>query len=375
MFLKAHLLLKLRFLVSASKCQRPTTNAVFRITATYSTICLTQGENLMEEAIEHPRNSVELFKKWGCSEDDLSKIFSRQPSLRRAQVTPLLAKFKLLNRLGLNTSDIVKIINCRPRFFCSRINNFFDERLDFLMTLFGSGEVLRKAVVRNPSLLTYDFHNRMKPVIALYEEMGVRGNDLITMLISRPTLIPRTSFNEEKLEYIKKTGVSKGSKMYKYVVTLIGISRIETIQEKVSNLEKFGLSEEEICSLLGRSPLILTLSVDKVQRNMIFVVGTMKLSPKLVLQYPFLLFSNLEAILKPRVLLAGKLKEMELHPQIKGSVMLRALRMTEKRFLSAFVKCHPENVASELLEFYKHTKRLKRLAVASKKIQRRGFPF
>ncbi|KAK6228969.1 hypothetical protein SCA6_017920 [Theobroma cacao] len=117
--------------------------------------------------------------------------------------------------------------------------------------------------------------------------------------------------------------------MYKYVVALIGISRIETIQEKVTNLEKFGCSEDEVWSLLGRSPLILTLSVDKVQRNMTFVVGTMKLSPKVVLQYPFLLFCNLESVLKPRVLLAGKLKEMELHPQIKGAMMLRALRMKE----------------------------------------------
>ena len=147
--------------------------------------------------------------------------------------------------------------------------------------------MLRKAVGRNPSLLRYDFHNSIKPVITLYEEMGVSGDDLIAMLISRPTLIPRTSFNEEKVEYIKKTGVSKGSKMYKYVVALIGISRIETIREKVANLEKFGCSEDEVWSLLGRSPLILTLSIDKVQRNMTFVVGTMKLSPKLVLQHPF----------------------------------------------------------------------------------------
>ncbi|XWS16748.1 hypothetical protein CRYUN_Cryun33cG0005300 [Craigia yunnanensis] len=375
MFPKAHLLLKLRFLVSATNRQLTTTNAAFRITATYSTVCQNQAESLREEPLEHPRDSIELFKKWGCSENDLLKIFSRQPSLRHAQVTPLLSKLKLLSSLELTTSDIVKIINCRPRFFCSRINKCFDERVDFLMTLFGSREMLRKALVRNPSLLTYDFHNSIKPVIALYEEMGVSGDDLIAMLISRPTLIPRTSFNEEKMEYIKKTGVSKGSKMYKYVVVLIGISRIETIREKVTNLEKFGCSEDEVWSLLGRSPLILTLSVDKVQRNMTFILGTMKLSPNLVLQHPFLLFCNLEAILKPRVLLAGKLKEMELHPQIKGSIMLRALRMSESRLLSAFVKCHPENVATELLEFYKHAKCLKRLAEASKKVLRKGFPF
>ncbi|XP_017621400.1 transcription termination factor MTERF9, chloroplastic-like [Gossypium arboreum] len=375
MFPKLHLLLRFRFLVSASNRHFTRSNSVFRITATYSTICPNQVESPNEEAIEHPRDSIKIFKQWGCCENDLLKIFSRQPSLRNAQATPLLSKLNLLSSLGLTGSDIVKMVNCRPRFFCSRINNCFDERIELLVNLFGSREMLRKALVRNPSLLTYDFHNTMKPVIALYEEIGISGNDLIAMLISRPTLIPRTSFNEEKMEYTKKTGVSKGSKMYKYVVSLIGISRIETIREKVTNLEKFGCSEEEIWSLLGRSPLILTLSVDKVQRNMTFVLGTMKLSPRVVLEHPFLLFSNLEAVLKPRISWARKLKEMEIDPQIKGSIMLTALRMTENRFLNVFIKCHPEDVANELLEFYKHAKGLKPLAESSKKILRKGFPF
>ncbi|TYH86455.1 hypothetical protein ES332_D01G044200v1 [Gossypium tomentosum] len=293
MFPKLHILLKFRFLVSASNRHLTQSNSVLRITAcaTYWTICPNQVESPNEEAIEHPRVSIDIFNQWGCCENDLLKIFSRQPSLRNAQATPLLSKLNLLSSLGLTGSDIVKMVNCRPRFFCSRINNCFDERIEFLVNLFGSREMLRKALVRNPSPLTYDFHNAMKPVIALYEEIGIRGNDLIAMLISRPTLIPRTSFNEEKMEYIKKTGVSKGSKMYKYIVSLIGISRIETIREKVTNLEKFGCSEEEIWSLLGRYPLILTLilklSVDKVQRNMTFVLGTMKLSPRVVLEHPF----------------------------------------------------------------------------------------
>ncbi|KAH1131749.1 hypothetical protein J1N35_003127 [Gossypium stocksii] len=63
--------------------------------------------------------------------------------------------------------------------------------------------MLRRALVRNPSLLTYDFHNTMKPVIALYEEIGISGHDLSAMLISRPTLIPTTSFKEEKMKHIK----------------------------------------------------------------------------------------------------------------------------------------------------------------------------
>ncbi|OMO93002.1 Mitochodrial transcription termination factor-related protein [Corchorus capsularis] len=374
MFSKAHYLLQLRFLVSASNRQFCTGSAS-KVAATCSTICPNQAETQREIGIESPRNSSEVFKKWGCTENDLLNIFSRQPSLRKARVNLLLSKLELLSSLGITSSDLVKMINCSSRFFSYRINNCFHERLEFFRTLFGSGEVLRKTIVRNPSFLTYDLHNKIKPVIACYEEMGVSGNEFTAMLLWKPTMIPRTSFNEEKMEFIKKTGVSKGSKMYKYVVVLIGISRVETMQAKVANLEKkFGCSEDEVWSLIGRSPHILTVSVDKVEKNMTFIVDTMKLSPKLVLHNPFLLYCNWETTLKPRFLLAEKLKEMELQPQITRSNMMWALQMKESKFLTMFVICHPEDVVTELLEFYKNAKCVKQLAETSKKAVIR-FPF
>lgn len=71
------------------------------------------------------------------------------------------------------------------------------------------------------------------------------------MLILWPAIITMTSFDDEKMVYISRTGVLKDAKLYKYVVTLIGIFRVETIHTKVINLTK--------------SPNIMTLSTDKVQ--------------------------------------------------------------------------------------------------------------
>lgn len=243
------------------------------------------------------------------------------------------------------------------------------------MDLFGSREILRKAIIRNPSLLVYDLHSKTKPVIELYEKMGLGKKDLVPMLISYPTLIPRTVFNEEKMSFIRKTGVSRDSKMYKYIVCIIGISRIETIREKIANFEKFGFQDDEVLQSFGRSPLLLTLSVEKVQRNMIFVLGTLKLSAKVTLDYPFLLYSNLETVLKPRVHVAEKIKHMGLEPEIKGPALFRALRMKDDRFMRAFILCHTKDVAKELMECYTNAKRVKRLAESSKKNYLRGFPF
>ena len=46
------------------------------------------------------------------------------------------------------------------------------------------GMFLPKAILRNPSLLTYNFHNTIEPAIALYEDiMRVSRKDLIPMLM------------------------------------------------------------------------------------------------------------------------------------------------------------------------------------------------
>ncbi|KAJ0100248.1 hypothetical protein Patl1_20839 [Pistacia atlantica] len=344
--------------------------------ATCSTKCLAEPETPQLQPNFSANTSVEVLKKWGCNDDDISKIFSRRPSLREINVVQLQSKLNLLSGLGIKYSELFKIINCCPRFLSSRLNHCFDEQLDYFTKFFGSKTVFGKAIVRNPSLLNYDFNHSIKPAIALYEQMGLSTKDLIPMLVSRPTLIPRSSLNDQKIDYINRSGVSKTSKMYKYVVTLIAISRTETIQEKISNFQKFGFLEDEILRLFGRSPLLITMSIEKVQRNMTFVMGTLKFPASVVLQHPFLLYVNLEAVLKPRLVLAGKIQDMGLSPEMKGqATILRSLRMTEKRFLKVYVNCHPQEVADELMEAFRNAKCAKRLAVDSKRIVRKGFPF
>ncbi|KAI3720242.1 hypothetical protein L6452_21155 [Arctium lappa] len=322
-----------------------------------------------------PKNCQDLFRAWGCNNQQTSQIFERVPSLHKAKLDKLQSKLKILHDLGFSSSDLVKIISCRPRFLRSKINRYLDERLQYLENLFGSKQMLQKAILRNPSILTYDLKTMIIPTVELYKSMGISNEDLTLMVLSRPTILPRTSLNDEKLEYIRRTGTPKDSKMYKYVVTLMAISRLETIREKIANLEKFGFMEDEVFRLIGSSPLVLTLSVDKVQRNMTYVVGCMKQPAKVVLSHPFLIFNNLEKVMKPRMIVAAKIDDMGLFPRIEGSKVFTALRMTERRFVKAFINCHPLETAKELMDCYLDAKHVKRLAEESRKIVRKGFPF
>lgn len=372
----------LRFLSTGSNvfhsCPRGAVIKALRgfTSATCSTIGLTETKVEFEDSTNKWNNATEILSKWGCSEDDLVRIFSRCPSLRNADPARVHSKLCLLSDLGFRASELVKIVNCRPRFFISRRSNrCLEERMVHLTSLFESKEVFHKAIVRNPSLLLSEGRYNVKATVDLYEKLGVKKGDFIQMLLLRPTIVSRTWFDAEKMEYLSKTGLTKDSKMYKYVVTLIGISRVETIRDKVANFAKFGFSEDEIFGLVGKSPNILTLSTDKVQRNITFILGMMKLDAKMVLKKPYLLYANLDTVLKPRVLLALKMQDMDLKLQIMGPMMVRSLRMSEQRFLKLFVKCHDEDVANELMEFYKRTKEVKRLGESSKKYSKRGFPF
>nr|XP_043626767.1 uncharacterized protein LOC122598229 [Erigeron canadensis] len=343
------------------------------VTDTLSSIPTEKHKPLQDQL--SPKNCLDLFIAWGCNNKEASQIFERMPSLHKARLDKLQSKLQTLQDLGFTSSDLVKIISCRPRFLSSKFNYYLDERISYLKKLFGSTEILQRAILRNPSILTYDLKTMVEPTVELYKSMGITGNDLVLMLVSRPTVIPRTSLNVEKMDYIRRTRTPKDSKMYKYVVTLMAISRLETIREKIANLEKFGFSEDEVLRLLGISPLVLTLSVDKVQRNMTFLVACMKLPASVVLGHPFLLFINLEKVMKPRMTVAWKIDEMGLAPRIDGPKVLTALRMTDKRFVKAFINCHPPEIAQELMECFVDAKHVKRLAEESKTSLRKGFPF
>ncbi|CAH2067876.1 unnamed protein product [Thlaspi arvense] len=352
-------------------------------TIRYSTLCLNEVEDCIggsepssvvssrrlneEEKLRLILSPMEALRKWGCNDDEISKLFTRRPALRTANVAQLELKLSLLTPLGITSSDLVKIVDCRPRFFSRRIHLVLGERINYFVELLGSKDVLRKLIIRNPSLMLYDLDAKIKPAIEFYRELGFSQQDLVAMLISRPTLIPRTSLNREKFEYIQKTGVTRDSKMFKYVAAIIGVSRMETIQEKVANLEKFGFSEEEIWHLCGKCPILLTLSVEKVQRNMTFVIASMKLPAHSVLKHPSLLLSNLETHIRPRVDLVKRVFEMGLKPLVEEVNIATALRMSQKRFLKVYVMCHPHDVAAELMHLYEKSKNMKRLAVESKK--------
>ncbi|KAK4839431.1 hypothetical protein QYF36_021881 [Acer negundo] len=144
-------------------------------------------------------------------------------------------------------------------------------------------------------------------------------------------------------------------------------------EDSIQIFKKWGCNENDISKLFSRRPSLSNADLVQLQSNLSLLSGLgltssdlvrgrsvgpfRELLANIVLKYPFLLFNNLEAAMKPRLVLAGKIQDMGLSPEIKGrAAILRALRMAEKRFLKAYVSCHPQDVADELMEVYRNAK-------------------
>ncbi|KAI0504483.1 hypothetical protein KFK09_015435 [Dendrobium nobile] len=316
--------------------------------------------------------------QWGCTPAEVSTILRRCSSLPLPNIRSVHDKLEILNTLGARGPDLVKILIRRPLFLSRPLASDIDRRLEFLRTLFPSDpRALLRAVVCNPSLLTFDVDAILLRCADLYERIGIPRPVLGRLLFSRPTIIPCSSLDDDKLDLIRRIGLRPHAALYKYAVSIIAISRFDTIRSKIANFERFGLSEDEVLSdLFARYPSALTLSVDKIQRNMTYVLGIMKLPVRAVIEEPKLLSVNLDRCLKPRFLIWRRLQEVGLKPRGKELTVVSAMRMREQQFLKAFIKCHENEDAKSLMELYNSAMVSRRLAESSKKkIMRKAFPY
>ena len=109
----------------------------------------------------------------------------------------------------------------------------------------------------------------------------------------------------------------------------------------MKHLTSFGLLEDEIKELVRRHPVILNTSMDKVQKNMEFLMHTAGLPAKFLLSYPKAVSRfSLERRIMPRHKVLSALSAMQ--PSKRP--------ISEGKFLEKYVQCSPH--AKKLLEIY-----------------------
>ncbi|KAH9323377.1 hypothetical protein KI387_018016 [Taxus chinensis] len=295
--------------------------------------------------LENVEQLVHMLRKIGFNRDEIAKIMRTQPTLLKTSVERVLEpKIRLLKDLGFEGEKLAKLLRIRPSIMGISLENELLPKMVFLRSIFQSQDSLIKALLRDPSILCYNLEKILKPSLAYWEGCGFQGMELAKFIMINPGVLIRTSLTTAQVDLIDKIAIDKGSKMYKYVVSLVANSRMETLESKIDNLQLCGLSAEETWELVRACPSIFNLSQVHVKEKMEFLVNT-GFSLNFVAKHPRVISMSLERLLKPRFLVLHNMKLTNGEGHFRPERLYTMLMMPEAKFVTEIIKGHHESTA------------------------------
>jgi mTERF domain-containing protein len=274
----------------------------------------------------------------GLPRSDITTLVAVDPRFLCASVERTLApRVTELSELGLSRSQIARLV---PLALCSFRSSSLSRNLDFWLSVFGSYDKLLKALRMNSGLLAADLDKVAKPNLALLQQCGLNPSLFSEPFISR-VLVRTPQQVQDALAHIDKFGVPQNSRMFLYALVAFTVQSPEKLTDKIQVLETLGWSHDDVLLAVKKMPGILTVSEERLQRNMHFLTKVAGLEISYIAQRPVLLKYSLERRLFPRFRLLKLLNE-------KGLLDLRfdyhAASLSEKKFLAKFVHPYEESL-------------------------------
>ncbi|KAF7100337.1 hypothetical protein CFC21_101865 [Triticum aestivum] len=246
-----------------------------------------------------PDAVVAFLSGLGVPRSDIAAIVAVDPWFLCASVERTLApRVTELRELGLSRSEVARLI---PLALCSFRSSSLRGNLDFWLSVFGSYEKLLKALKMNSGLLAADLEKVAKPNLALLQQCGLSPSVFSEPFISR-VLIRTPKKVQDALVHIDKFGVSQNSRMFLYALVAFTVQSPEKLTDKIGVLETLGWSQGDVLLAVKTMPGILTISEERLQKNVHFLTKVAGLEISYIAQRPVLLKYSLERRLFPSFL-------------------------------------------------------------------------
>ncbi|GLJ32361.1 hypothetical protein SUGI_0651250 [Cryptomeria japonica] len=288
---------------------------------------------------------ADMLNRHGCTEVQIANIIRLRPSLMKTSAERVLEpKIQLLKDLGVERENIPKIVTMSPNILASKLETL-RSNLEFLKSVFLTNDFLVRAIMRSPNIIVLSVQNKLKPSIAFWEGFGFHGVEFIKFLLFNLKILTCSSLSPEQRDLIRKIGIQKESKMYKYVVSIVARSRIEGLEAKIKILQLCGLSPEEVWGLVRANPVVLTKSEESIKTKMDFILNHMGLSVDFVTKYPNMISMSLDKVIWPRFLVLQSMTAMNGAGEVKPTRLGTMLMLTEAKFVARIIERHPESAA------------------------------
>ncbi|KAL4197414.1 hypothetical protein AMTRI_Chr04g251010 [Amborella trichopoda] len=302
---------------------------------------------------------LDFLKANGFQETHIHNIIRKRPLILATDVDKTLKpKFKFFQDLGLSGSDLGGFLSKNPGILSYSTEKRAIPNIDFIKKYLHSNENIL-SVLKCNSAFGYDVDKRMLPNIKFMESQGVEGSNLTELLLSKPRLLDQNPGRLKQItEKVKELGIDPGSKMYRHVLGIMSSMSNGTWQRKIEFFKTFGWSEEDILTAFRKLPVVVALSVEKLQKAMAYLVKELKFDKNYLVLHPHLLTFSLEGRVIPRHNLLTVLRSRKL---LKMDVSLSTVcLLSEKVFLERYV-LRFGGESENLLKIYKESKENSRI--------------
>ncbi|XP_043714918.1 transcription termination factor MTERF15, mitochondrial-like [Telopea speciosissima] len=310
-----------------------------------------------------------LFRNHGFTETQISMLIRKCPTLLLAKPTEtLLPKLEFFHSVGVQNSDLAKILSRDPGVLYSSLENQIIPAFIFFKSLVGTVENVVIALKRQTRFLKCDMQNLARNIGTLREN-GVPESNILTLLTYYPkTITPKNDRFKQRVGEIKQMGFDPSR--CPFVIALVGLSSMNesTWKQKLEAFGSWGLSKDDTVSAFRKYPWCMLLSEKKIMGQMDFLLNKMGWELADIMRTPQILGFSLEKRVIPRcsVLRVLQLKGLVERDQSIGSVLIKS----NESFMEKFVKKYEKEVP-QLLDVYKGKIGLPELGYGSEEVSGR----
>ncbi|KAJ4823470.1 hypothetical protein Tsubulata_034630 [Turnera subulata] len=299
---------------------------------------------------EQPESVINLLKRYGFSQADISKLVKRHPKVLGYSVEIISSKIEFLTSSGASPRDVVAILINNPQVLGRSLENHIIPVYNFIKDVVDSDEKVIAVLRRGRrDLFNHSADSDMRVGMNLLRDNGVPGSNIAFVLLWCPDVLRNPSSRlEQAVEELKEMGFNPSKKTFvTAMVVKIGQSESKW-KKKIDVLKSWGWTEEEIFVMFKKCPSCMGYSEKKISAAMDNVVNKLGWGLSVIAKYPALIGLSLEKRIIPRDSVIQSLLSRGLIE--KKSYLPKVFMLTDDIFLDKYVNCY--ECAGELLKLY-----------------------
>ncbi|XP_047321624.1 uncharacterized protein LOC124925616 [Impatiens glandulifera] len=278
---------------------------------------------------------ISILKKTGFSQTDMERLVSGIPRILSANphktVEP---KIKTFINSGFSTAETVDLLVIDPRILC-RSNDYISTTLAKLNEILKSHSRVYNFLKlgRFPSTCL-DKH--MIPNIKLLEDLGINSEQLRRYLSQTPrNFYFRTERLMELVNKADELGIRRSCNMLLPTIRILSSMSKGRLERKLNLLKGLGFGEDEISEMIKRTPLVLSVSEEKMEKVTKYLLSSGEAEISTIVGYPLLLMFSFEKRVKHRLQVLKELRSKDL---VNGKVnLLTVCKLSDSKFLNKYV--------------------------------------